>query len=239
MKTKRTIAWVFGILLGAYFLLVMLPNGRVAPRLAFGWWAFLHRNLSQATWNGNLLVTGGICSVFVVVVGNWLLGHLFTEVQRSRDIHPPIQPWRWRWTLSLYVAVWLLFAIAVGATGVFRQTTWLLEDDRPMFKPRTNYMELSMVSVTLQVLMEENDREIKATRKAFLAEPSLTDKFNVIFYAGPGSKVAACVIIPREPQLLSAGQFAVVTPDGDRVPYRLSELQRTISDLDARYSNGK
>ena len=246
MKTKRIIKWMGGAVLGLFLLPIVAGNPPL-PSLLFGWWAFLRRNLPQMTWNWNLIATGIVCSAGVIVVGNWLLASLFKQIQRTRHPERTARPWRWRWTMGLYVAVWLLFAIAMGATGVFRHTTWLLADDQPWFEERTHvYRELKDAATDLQMLLGDNPG-IETARKAFFKQPSLrsqqtllADEFNVLFYTGRSNQVAACIIIPRTPQLLAKGEFATSLPETGEFKTRpLAELPQIIADMDAKYPPGK
>jgi len=255
MKAKRIIAWICWGVPGLYLLLFLLPVaatptplGAVLTHLPLGWWAFLRRNLPQMTWNGNLIATGILCSAGVIVIGNWLLAALFKQIQQARHPEQTARPWRWRWTMGFYVAVWLLFAMAMGATGVFRHTTWLRADDQPWFQERVNAsLEMREVAVDLRILQDDNPG-IEATRKAFLHEPPvgrqlqklLAEEFNVLFYAGQSNQVAAFIIIPRIPQLQAKGKFAVSLPGTGEFQERpLAELPQTIADMDAKYPPGK
>jgi hypothetical protein len=254
MKTKRLIAWMCGVPLVLLMLLFLLalgvsytPAGAVLMCLPLGWWHFLQRNLPQMTCNRNLIVTGTICSVLLVVAGNLLLGVLFRQVQQSVRPDQPARPWRWRWTVGLYAAVWLLFAIAIGTTGIFRHTTWLMDYPQPWYQERLNsYSEIRMLDMNLQELLLENNQDIQATRKGFLGERSyrrrhmlLADEFDVIFFADKSNKVAAYVIIPRNPQLVAKGEFGASIPGNNDLVRPVSELQRTLADLDAAYPQGR
>lgn len=216
MKTKRLMAWICVVPLGLLMLLFLpalaasrTPAGAVLTCLPLGWWHFLQRNLPQLTCNWNLIATGIICSALLVVVGNWLVGALFRQIQQSVCPDQPVKLWRWRWTIGMYAAVWLLFAIAFGATGVFRHTTWLMDYHQPWYQERINsYIEIRMIDSMLQELLLENNRDIQATRKSFLSEKSyrrrqtlVADEFEVVFYADQSNKVAAYVIVPRNLQL--------------------------------------
>jgi hypothetical protein len=254
MKAKRIIKWMGGAALGSFLLLSLLsiladdlPLDKVLPQLMFGWWAFLRRNLPQMTWNWNLIATGILCSAGVIVIGNRLLVALFAQVQWARHPERTARPWRWPWTMGLYVAVWLLFVIAMGATGVFRHATWLLANDQPWYKVRYHvYMELKEVAIELRILLGDH-QQIGAAHGAFLKEPSfhgqkmlLAEEFNVLFYAGRSNQVAAFIIIPRTSQLLMEGKFATDSLETDEFTVRpLAELPQTIAEMEAKYPPGK
>jgi hypothetical protein len=254
MKTKRVIAWICGVPLGLFLLLFLLaiaasptPLGAVLLYLPLGWWHFLQRNLQQMTCNWNLIATGAICSALVIIFGNWLLSALFAQFYRSKHPGQPTRRWRWRWTIGIYLAVWLLFGIAMGSTGVFRHTTWLMDYDQPWFEERINsYSEFRMTDSLIQELLLENEQDLDATRKAFLRQRSyrgrqtlICDEFNVLFYANKSNKIEAYIVVPRNPRMVAKGQFAVSTLETNESFRPLSELQSTIADLDATYSRNK
>jgi hypothetical protein len=254
MKTKRLIAWICGVPLGLFALLFLLavatsrsPLGAILSRLPLGWWHFLQRNFPQMTFNWSLIATGAVCSILVVVVGNWLLRALFAQVQRSMRPDQPQRDWCWRWTIYMYVAVWLFFAIAFGAAGVFRHITWLMDYDQPWFEERINtHSEFAFADMLVQESLVENNQDLDATRKAFFSQTSyrrrqelISDEFNAIFYADKNNKVVAYIIVPRNPQLLAKEKFELSTPGTNGLIRPLSELQRTIADLDATYSQTK
>jgi len=155
----------------------------------------------------------------------------------------PWCPWRWRWTIGLYAAVWLLFVIAIGATGVFRHATWLMDYPQPWYQERlSSYSEIRMIDVELEELLLENNQDVLSTRKGFLSKRSnrhqqtlMADEFDVIFYVDRRNKVAAYVIIPRSPQFVANGKFGVSIPGSDDWVRPISELQRTLADLDTTY----
>jgi hypothetical protein len=235
--------------LGLLILLILppiaaspIPLGAILTRLPFGWWQFLRRNIPHLTINWGLISTGFICSVLAVLVANWLLGALFKQLQQpSRGGEPP-RRWLWRWTISLYCGLWLLFAIAFGAAGVLRHTAWLMEYREPWYQERINsYSEFRMMDGLIQQLGLENNEDLESTRKALLREKTfrrqtlVADEFNVILYGDKSNKVAAYVIIPRQPQLVTKGQFGASMPGGGDLVRPISELQQTLAELELSY----
>jgi hypothetical protein len=250
VKAKRSYFWAGGMLLGLLTLLLLLPlfagptrTGAFLIHLPLGWWHFLGRNVHQITVNWSLIGTWLICSVLVVVVGNFLLRALFSQFQHTLQVSQPPRRWRWRWTICIYCGIWLLFAIAFGAAGVLRHTTWLMENHQPWYQERMNYYaELRMADGAVQQLLLENSDDLESTRKAFAGERSnrrqrilMADEFNVIFYGDKSNKVAAYLIIPRLPQLVTKARFGASIPGTNDLVRPLSDLQKTIAELDAAY----
>lgn len=248
---ERRYVWLSGILLGFFFLVVLLPfalsptplAGGFLRYLPFGWWHFLQRNLSQMTFNWSLIGTGLVCSAGVIVLGNWLVRAVFSQVQKSLHPDQPFRCWRWRWTICFYAAVWLLFTIALGAAGILRHTTWLRDYHEPWYQERLNpYAEFRSVGGAVEQLALENGQDLEATRKAFRSQSSyrrenmlISDEFNVIFYGDRSNKIAAYLLIPRNPQLVAHGEFSASIRGTNNLVRPMSELQRTITELDTAY----
>ncbi len=245
---KRVVAWGCGTLLALLFLLLLVagtPLGTALWHLLFGWVSFLLRNVPQIAGNWNVLGMAVVCSLVALLVGNWLLSALFGEVQQLRRPDQPARPWRWRWTFGLFAAMGLLFIIVFGVVGVYRHTTWLMNGPTPWNRPRQRvnaYVELRTASIEVEMLAEDNDRDLAKTRAAFLAEKSrrreqglLCEEFDVIFYADANDKVAAYVIVPRHSPLLDKGQFAVSPMESEDSVKPISDLPATIARLDATY----
>lgn len=254
MKKSQPHLWIGGLFLGFILLVILLPimaspspPGDVLEYLPLGWWHFLRRNVSQITWNWSLIVTGIICSVVVVVLGNWLFQNLSNQIQQALHPGQPPQRWRWRWTICLYAGLWLLFAIAFGASGLLRHTTWLLNNREPWYQRRSNaYAELRSLDVDIRTMALDNDDDLAATRKAFYTQlsyrrraTSLSEEFDVIFYGDRSNKVAAYLMVPRNPELVARGKFCVSIPNGTNLVSDLirpiSELQKTIAELELKY----
>lgn len=250
MNTKRLYLRAGGMLLGLLILLLLLPlfagPGRLSAfliHLPLGWWHFLERNVRQITLNWSLIGTGLICSVLVVVVGNSLLRALFSQFQQASPVSHPPRRWLWRWTICIYCGIWLLFAIAFGAAGVLRQTMWLMQNHHPWYQEQMySLVELRRTAGAVEQLVLDNNENLKSTRKAFAREKSyrrqqvlMADEFNVIFYGDKSNKVAAYLIIPRIPQLVAKAQFGASIHGTNDLVRPISELQKTIAELDAAY----
>jgi hypothetical protein len=147
------------------------------------------------------------------------------------------------WTPT-YVALWLLFAIAFGAAGVFRHTAWLMNYTRPWYERRPNHFDVDKVSRTIELLAAENDWNLPPTRKAFMHEQSIqheqwpmVEDFEVLFYGDRSNHVAAWVVVPRSCPAWMKKDFCVRISDTNFPLKPMSELSQTISNLDATMPN--
>ncbi len=250
MKGGRPYLWILAAFLGAFFILLLLPVaasptafGAVLSSLPLGWWHFLKRNISQVTWSWSLIATSLICSVGIFFLGNWLLRALWAQIQQRAHPGQPRQHWPWRWTICIYAGVWLMFAITLGAGGVFRHTSWLLNYRQPWYQARDNsFVRFRQLEGEVRLLALENEEDLTATRKAFYQQTTyrhpqslIADEFNVIFYGNISNKVAGFLMIPREPKMLARGEFGVSIPGQNDLIRPISELPRALAKLDSAY----
>jgi hypothetical protein len=250
LNAKNPVAWIAAIFIGACLLVILLPlatspffPGAILTVLPMGWWHFLKHNLPQITVNWPLIATGVLCSALVLVLGHYLLRALSRQLQQLSHPTQAARQWCWRWTVCSYFGVWMVFIIAFGAAGVLRHTTWLLQYPGPWYERRINlYSEMRVVDGTLQMLLMENNSNLESTLKAFnneqpyrASQTPLFEDFNVIFYSDRSNQVAAYVIIPRTPRFLAKGRFGVSTPATNDLFRPISELKKTMADLDAAY----
>lgn len=249
---KRTLLlWVAaGVFMGFCFLLSLMPTYvergpvfAVLSHVPFGWWHFLKRNLSELTFNWNTIATGIICSGLILVVGNWLLGALFKQIQGSQPDATP-RSWRWRWTVCIYAGIWLLFAIAIGAAGVFQQTIWLGEHRQPWYEAQPGKsFEFALGINAIEDTVEEKNADAAAVQKSLLSETNFMlprrtlaiEHYDVLLYKDGGA-IAAFIIIPR--RLPSGGEARFCVARGNERSYLpIADLQKTIAQMDATYSN--
>jgi hypothetical protein len=233
----------------ALFLGVILLPNLVFPgvpralfnQLPFGWWHFLGRNLPELTMNWTLVATGCLCSVFAVAAGHWLMKGIWLQAQSLRRKDLTAGPWRWKWTLGLYAAIWLLFAIAFGAAGVFRQSTWLIQEEGPWYHSRSStHIRLLQADAAIEQMILETGGDVEKARGAWLAERGrgggFFEEFTVVFYGDRQGVVRDYVIIPRNPELGVRGLFCASSSNRSDTIRPISELSATLATLEGKYS---
>ena len=241
---KRALLWTGGIFL---LLLLLLPSWfsvnnplwTLATELPFGWVHFLKRNAVQLTWNWNLIAMGIVCSLILVVLGHLL----FQSTAGSSTAGSRRAGCSWRRSLVFYGAIWVLFAITFGATGVFRHVRWLAAIDAPWYEEQLNYYnEVRQADGWIQQMLLENKSDLDRTCQAvaFLKQHRkgrelYCDLFNFVFYADQDGKVQAYVLIPRKADLRKRGVFFVSEPDVHEMDKPLTELPATLARLDKLY----
>lgn len=133
---------IFWLVVGTIALLVIaegtgfwIPGLDVFLELTFGWVAFLGRvsPLIRVRWD---LVGSAVLYVAVLVVGShYFLIWLYRELNRSTTSSGPTasRAWRWRWTLSGFVIVLLMFSAGMAAMGILHQTAWQLQSPEKLY----------------------------------------------------------------------------------------------------------
>jgi hypothetical protein len=239
---------IFYSIFGLFLLVIVLPivgsfskASAVLLWLPSGWWFFLKRNLAHVSVNWTLLASGVLCSAIVVIVGHRLLSALWLRWQQIRQLGASARQWRWKWTLGFYAAIWLLFAIAFGAAGVFRHTAWVMREKGPWYHERRHESSemLTQTGVMAQMALDSGET-VESLQKALLSDhytrnsPMLED-FSVLLFADQKGMVKEYLIIPRNPQVRGRGVFCLADTKGASDLRPMSELNATIKDLETRY----
>lgn len=96
--------WVVALIGTVAVLLALLSE--VGRTLAIGWISFLTRNVPAARVNPDAILNGAVVlGVFVIAI------HAFgLSCCRKKPDETPPRRWRVRWTLSIVVVVFLMFA---------------------------------------------------------------------------------------------------------------------------------
>jgi hypothetical protein len=237
MKVVRVILYCVIVLvflfLAVPFLLYPGPFRALIIYLPSGWWLFLQRNLSQITINWSLIFTAALCSLLIIFVGHWFM----VQIREG---------WKWRWTLCAYAAVWVLFAIAFGAGGLYRHTSWLLSDDHPWYVRRKWHgLDVSYVENCVRINIGGNDGDYEKCRREFLGGPFSTyggghiyEDFEVMIYGRTSNKITAWLVIPRGVQNVPKALFKFGQVEDKPLSEfgPLSELPMKMSTLEKEYA---
>ena len=197
------------------------------------------------TWNWTLIATGLLCTALILWLGQWTLSALYAQVQLARQPDQPVRRWPWRRTVCGYLAVWLMFAITFGASGLFRHVTWLLTDKQPMYQSNreaeTAYFKiLSVANIVETSLFDSanNVEQVRAKLDSKLMENGskpVEEDFDLTFFGNASKKVEKVVIISRDLHLLSSPKFLLMDASGKYDGNAMSNLTQTLSGLDAKY----
>jgi len=114
-------------------LLYHIPTAATTPPtdagvvrlLLFGWFSFLHRNLPGVAVNVVGVATGVVVFALTLGVVHWLGWSWRRGGVRT--------PWRFRWSLTVVLAVMVLFAAGFSMIGLARHVGWLFSTTAPTF----------------------------------------------------------------------------------------------------------
>lgn len=142
-ETKRTTPLTWG---AAAVVLLILVYGCLGPGipvidipvvvtlfLTIGWAAFIWRVVPQLTLRLDLFFSTVVYATVLVIGVHLFLRWLFREIARSTNEIETPRTWRWRWTLSGFVLIILMFAAGISAIGIVHQTTWLIRSPFRIF----------------------------------------------------------------------------------------------------------
>jgi hypothetical protein len=196
------------LMLLGLFIVGMLPLGGPAIKvLPFGWLKFLNRTLPDVTinWSGVGMVV--LCSGLIIVALQSFLGWL------HRTYHGGETRWRWRWSVAVYGAFWILFGIAIGASGAMRQTIWLLQFTEPVYKARRHeFAELRMMTGAVESALLETGSDLHKSQSLLASYRTgfgSWDHHQFVFMADSSNRVERVLIIPRDPAAQRKVGFAV------------------------------
>lgn len=194
-----------------------LAAPRIALSLIIGWLAFVFRVFSAMTvsWSGIGMVVA--CSLLIVAgmhsLSTWLYAH---AAGRTGNALPA--KWRWSWTISLYLGVWLIFMAIMGAVGVAHQVGWLMRSQKPLMVQRQfRGMSLNdMQNLGNELHFATDTWKADSIRNATLSlssrykrNPALED-YHFVPLEGERGDVSAVAIFPRDPVLFANVGFVLV-----------------------------
>lgn len=174
----------------------------------------------------------------------WFYSHLRAGAVESEAAVPPL--WSRRWTFALYAGFWILFGIVMGAAGLMREVSWLMESQEPLRVERvSHYFELRMAALEMQNALLDGEGDLAKTRAAFMGtshqglsrRPTAWERHHALFFEDASGGLNAVVIFPRDPQVQSKVGFTVVTDRYDGEVQPMTNLPTVIARLEASRTN--
>jgi hypothetical protein len=228
---RTVVKYVLLLFLG-FFVASLTPLGRASIAVVpFGWFRFLGRTLPHITvnWSGIGMVI--LCSLPALFLLQRFLSWLCVTLASNAEQR---LAWRWRWTLALYAFFWILFGIVLGASGVMRQTTWLIQFTEPLYKPRINgYLELRAAAGAAQMALLDSSNDVQQAQKLLTSfrpdGAGAWDHHEFVFLTNATGRIDV-VIIPRDPEVQSKAGFVLLSDREQHYPItNLSAVLRGIT----------
>ncbi|HEY2588885.1 MAG TPA: hypothetical protein VGI81_24290, partial [Tepidisphaeraceae bacterium] len=125
-RNAKRVGWVVGVLVLLTFLECMgiwIPGLDILFELLSGWITFLVRVMPKVQVRWDLVVSTAIYAIVLVGGAHGFLRWLCREMSRGPAgvSAGPVPRWRWRWTLSGFLIVILMFTAGMAAIGVLHQ----------------------------------------------------------------------------------------------------------------------
>jgi len=134
---REKVLLIIGVLVVVWFVLdclgFPLPGFDVLFFLVAGWGFFIHRVFPQVQIRWDAVISFVVYAVLLVVGSHLFLGWLYRQTGEGEAA--VARRWQWRWTLSGFCLVVLMFAAGIAMIGVVHQSTWLARSPVPIFFP--------------------------------------------------------------------------------------------------------
>jgi len=116
---------------GAY-----IPGIDVALYFPFAWIWFIARVVPQLHYRWDMIGSALIYALLFVAGSHLFLNWVCREVRPTTSGERANQgsAWKWRWTLSGFAIVVLMFASGIALTGIVHQVTWMSRSGEPLYR---------------------------------------------------------------------------------------------------------
>lgn len=229
---KTILQWLGAALLLLIIVPVILPGLLlVLWTLAIGWVSSLERLLPHLAPSPGSLSLALIGLLIVVAGTQWFCKWLWRRFQSANGGGGAgganARGWPWKWTLALHGGLWLVFFAVMGLVGIVHQVAWMASSGEPVFVSRTTRIKARIALInavtTLRMAGDEAGWNFAKTQSGFwntdsgrgnMSDP-VWEGYQVIFLPDNGDRVAAAIIIPRDPRWREQVGFTVVQPEGE------------------------
>ena len=197
------------ILVPFLFLLTLGPaGGAVLSTLTTGWISFLDRTLPAISWNWDLIGMAALCSVLIVLLGQWLLSRLVQSIATARGT---TWRWRWRWTWGGLVIIAVSFLVGMAVGGIAHQVGWMVSSDEPLYERKSGFLYDEDVQQLHDIVMAsargaagdlDQIREFVRSRAGgwrgrFGQEGLLLERFRIFLLQDASGAITGTIIVPR------------------------------------------
>jgi hypothetical protein len=231
-------------------LIVLMLVGMTFPELllipwalGFGWIGSLVRLVPHLSPSLGALSMALIGLLVLIVGTHWFCAWLHQRLQSADGANG--SGWPWKWTLALHGGLWLVFFAVMGIVGIVHQVAWMAASGEPVFVSGKGRWKaraaLNIAAVTLRMAADEAGWSLAKTQAGFWNSDSgsgkagdpVWEQHQVIFLSGDGDRLAAAIVIPRDPRWRKQAGLVMVQPEG-KVAY---ERETKLPEILARHQN--
>lgn len=111
---------ILGFILVIFALFGIIPNFVIETpfRLVIGWLTFLGRNINDITFNFSRIMAGALGLALAT-------GGLHFLARGWQRTYRPENPWKWKWSAAITLAMITMGVAALSVAGVAHQVAWL------------------------------------------------------------------------------------------------------------------
>ena len=224
-RGQRVLFWSVTIFLLLLVAGVILPATAIIRALPLGWLNFLKRTLPEVTvnWSGIGMVV--LCSTLILLC----LHSLLSALTQKR--------FRFRWSVSIFASLWLLFCLIIAVAGLSR-TIQFLQNEK-WYEPRSGYGDLRMASMHARTALSYSEGDLRILKQLLLDSSGVRpfwEEFEFLVCSSEPSKSPCVIVIPRKPKVRERVGFSIVTnaDSEDSIPIgklheRLAKLRTPVS----------
>jgi len=225
--SQRILFWavtIFILLLFAGVLLPHLARSResitIISTLPLGWLRFLSRTLPEVTvnWAGISMVV--LCSAAILACLHFLLSALTQK------------RFRFRWCVSIFASLWLLFCLIMAVAGLSR--TMPLLTNEQWYQKRSGYGDLRNASMHATMALHESGSDLKYLRRLLFNSSRwspLWEEFEFLVCSPAQGKPPCIIVVPKEAKARARVGFSIVTEEGSEDSIPIAELHEKLSKL--------
>ena len=128
---------------------IWIPGADILIYLLIGWIRFLIRVVPAVHVRWDMAASAVVYALLLVAGSHLFLRWLYRETGAAAGDSG--RRWRWRWTLSGFAIVLLMFSAGMAAIGVVHQSAWLATSPKPFYVRNVRSARLYCDSNLLQI----------------------------------------------------------------------------------------
>jgi hypothetical protein len=253
MTVKTFLKWLGLAALAVLVLMMTFPDALLVPfTLLFGWVNSLRRLWSG--WSPSPATLGLILVALLVLLSgtHGFFAWLRAQARPGEGGAPdgPSRSWPWRWTLSLHAGFWLILLAIVSLICITHQAFWMVVSKEPLFVsrwwPARARADLHRAAQALAEAGAAHHWDPVKIRAAVWQEqaPSGGDQdalwecHHLVLAPAPDGRLAAAIILPREPRARFKVGLAIVKPDAEPQYQPAESLSQILAQAEGTLPGG-
>jgi hypothetical protein len=222
--SQRVLFWSLTIFLLLLIAGVILPtlgmSMAIIRTLPLGWLNFLKRTVPEVTVNWSGLGMVILCSALILLC----LHSLLSALTQKR--------FRFRWSVSIFASLWLLFCLIIAVAGLSR-TTQFLQNEK-WYEPRSGYGDLKMASMHARMALSDSEGDLRILKQLLMDSSGVRpvwEEFQFLVCSSEPSQSPCVIVIPRKPKVRESVGFSLVTNSDSDDCIPIAKLHERLAKL--------